>query len=83
MQFREWKVFWLKFRWSFSLGSNGQQPSIDSEKGLAPNRGQALIWTNADPIRCIHAALGEDALNNVLLASFSGHMGQIHALEID
>ena len=37
--------------------------SIGSDNGLAPNRRQAIIWTNADPIhRCIYVALGGDEL---------------------
>ena len=39
--------------------SNWQQPSIGLDNGLAPNRRQAIIWTNADPINwLIYAALG-------------------------
>ena len=35
-----------------------------SDNGLAPNRRQAIIWTNADPIHWrIKAALGGDELN--------------------
>ena len=37
--------------------------SIGSGNGLAPNRRQAIIWTNADPVqRRIYAALGGDEL---------------------
>ena len=40
-------------------GSNWQLPSIGLENGLATNRRQAIIWTNADPILLhIYAALG-------------------------
>ena len=28
----------------------GNKPSIGLDNGLAPNRRQAIIWTNADPI---------------------------------
>ena len=42
---------------------NWQYPSIGLENGLAPNRQQAIIWTNADPIHgCIYAALGGEEL---------------------
>ena len=33
-----------------SSGSNWQQVSIGSGNGLVPNRRQAIIWTDADPI---------------------------------
>ena len=33
-----------------SEGSNWQEPSISEDNGLAPNRQQAIIGTNADPI---------------------------------
>ena len=36
------------------------KPSIGLDNGSAPNRRQAIIWTNADPIQWrIYAALGE------------------------
>ena len=43
-------VFWLKFHWSLFLRV---QLTINQQwfnNGLAPNRWQAIIWTNADPI---------------------------------
>ena len=43
--------------------SNWQYACIGSGNGLAPNRRQAIIWTNADPIHWpIYAALGGDEL---------------------
>ena len=43
-----------------SYGSNWQQVSIGSGNGLAPNRRQAIIWTNADAVHWLkNAALGE------------------------
>ena len=48
--------------------SNWQYTSITWDNGLAPNRRQAIIWTNADPVHreCrINAALGGDELINV------------------
>ena len=46
-----------------SQESNWQYASIGSGDGLAPNRRQAIIWTNADPVRWrIYAALGGDEL---------------------
>ena len=36
---------------------------IGSNNGLAPNRRQAIVWTNAEPNQWhIHAALGGDEL---------------------
>ena len=52
-------VFWLKFYWSLFL----RVQLIGSDNGLVPNRRQAIIWTNADPIHWrIYAALGGDEL---------------------
>ena len=43
--------------------SNWQWSSIGLDNGLAPNRRQAIIWTNADPVHLrIHAAQGRDEL---------------------
>ena len=33
----------------YSLGSNWHYTSIGSDSGLAPNRWQAIIWSNDDP----------------------------------
>ena len=44
-----------------------QNPSIGLDNGLAPNRRQAIIWTNADPIIWrIYAALGGDELTEAV-----------------
>ena len=41
-------------------------PSIGLDNGLAPNRRQAIIWTNADSIPwCIYAALGEMSFSRI------------------
>ena len=46
-----------------SCGSNWQYPSIGLDNGLAPNRRQAIIWTNADPIHWrIYATLGGELI---------------------
>ena len=38
-------------------------PNIGSDNGLGPNRRQAIVWTNAEPIhRRIYPALGGDEL---------------------
>ena len=63
MHFRKRKV--LYFEWNFtevySSGSNGQKARIGLDNGSAPNRRQAIIWTNADPIHWrIYAVLGGD-----------------------
>ena len=65
MHFRERKV--LYFDWNVtevcSYGSNWQYSSIGLDNDLVPNRRQAIIWTNADPIQWrIYAALGRDEL---------------------
>ena len=52
MHFRERKVLYvdLDFIEFCSYGSSWQYPSIGLDNGLTPNRRQAIIWTNADPI---------------------------------
>ena len=46
-----------------SWASNKQYSSIGLDNGLAQNRLQSIIWTNADPIHWrIYAALGGDEL---------------------
>ena len=53
----------FKFKWNFinicSLWSNWQYGSIGSDNGLAPNRRQAIIWTNVGMFYWrINASLG-------------------------
>ena len=56
-------VFWLKLYWSLFLRVQLTKSSIGSNNGLASNRRQAIIWTNADPVHWrIYAALGGDEL---------------------
>ena len=51
-------VCWFKFHWSLFLRVQLTITSNGLDNGLAPNRRQAIIWTNADPIhRRIYAAL--------------------------
>ena len=46
-----------------SLGYNLQYGSIGSDNGLAPNRWQAIIWTNVGMLYwCIYASLGLNEL---------------------
>ena len=57
--------FQFNFPWSFfpKCPVDKQYPSIGLDNGLAPNRRQAFIWTNADPVHWpIYAALGGDEL---------------------
>ena len=69
-----WKT-WLKFRrQSFCIliaislkfvpkGPTDNIPRIGLDNGLAPNRQQTIIWTNADLIHwCKYAALGGDLM---------------------
>ena len=49
-----------------SQESNWQKASIGSGNGLAPNRRQAITWTNADPVHWrTYAALGGDELSKI------------------
>ena len=46
-----------------SQGCNEQKAIIGSDNGLAPNRWQAIIWSNDDLVYClIYALLGHDGL---------------------
>ena len=66
------KIFEFQFNyyWSVSVRSSWQYASIGLDNGLAPNRRQAIIWANADPIDLhIYAALGGDGLIAILLLS--------------
>ena len=57
-------VFWLKFHWSLFLSVQLTTPGIGLDNGLAPNRRQAIIWSNADMIHWrIYAALQGCELN--------------------
>ena len=66
VHFLERKV--LNFKSNFTaicyLGSNWPYGSIDSNNGLAPNRWQAIIWSNVDMLYlCIYASLSLNELN--------------------
>ena len=68
VHFCEWKILYLD--WNSieicSYGYSWQYFSIGLENGLAPNRRQAIIWTNDDPIHWrIYAALGGDELRYI------------------
>ena len=67
LHFLQWKR--LNFKWNFieicSLGFNWQYGSIVSDNGLAPNRRQAIIWSNVGMLYWhIYAPLGLTALIN-------------------
>ena len=66
LNFHEWK-WWnadSNFTEVCSWWSNWQYPSIGLDNGVALNRRQTIIWTNADPIHWrIYETLGGDGLN--------------------
>ena len=69
MHFHEWKFLYFdsNFTEVCSQGVNRQKVSVGSGNGLAPNRRQAIIWTNADPgLWRKYAALGGDMLSAAL-----------------
>ena len=56
-------LFWLKFHWNLFVRV---QLTISQHWFIYKYTGQAIIWTNTDPIHWrIHAALGEDQFNDV------------------
>ena len=59
--------FRLRFHWSLYLRAQLTiSQHFGSDNDLAPNRRQAIIWTNTNPILWrIYAALGADELNFV------------------
>ena len=65
MHFREWKALYFDYNLIEYRSSvpNWQQHSVDLDNGLALNRQQAVIWTNAVPIHWrIYTALSGDEL---------------------
>ena len=72
MHFREWKILYFDYNFTdvWSQGSNWQSCGIGLDNGLAPNRWQAIILTNADPINWrIYATPGGDELTQMLIVS--------------
>ena len=72
MHFREWKILYFDYNFTdvCPQESNWQSSSIGLDNGLVPNRRQAIIWTNADPINWrIHATLGGDELTQMFIVS--------------
>ena len=67
MPYRECQSFYVdsNFTEVCSWRSNWKKPSIRLDNGMPPNRRQAIIWTNADPIHWrICAAPGGDKLTH-------------------
>ena len=61
--------FRLRFHWSLFLRF---ELTIGLDNGFAPNRRQAIIWTNADQIHWyIYEALGGDELSEHMLSQTS------------
>ena len=89
MHFREWKVMHLI---KISLRVHLTKLRVGLDNGLAPDRRQAIIWTNADPIHWrIYAALGGDKLShwsiwlrlqtdNIISVQSHWHSPLIHSL---
>ena len=70
MHLREWKILYFDYNFTdvCSQGSNWQSSSIGLDNGLAPNRWQAIIWTNADPNNWrIYATLGGVELTQMFI----------------
>ena len=50
------------------------KPSIGFDNGMAPNKRQAIVWTNAGSIHwCIYAALGRDELRYMIISHWIDH----------
>ena len=57
-------VSWFKFHWTLFLNVQLTVSTV-SGNGLAPNRRQVIIWTNADPVhKRIYVALGGGELRS-------------------
>ena len=79
MHFLQWKLLNFKSNFNeihvvYSLGSNWQYDSIGSDNGLAPNRRQAIIWTNVGMLYWrIYASLGLNELMPRVLCTLCHH----------
>ena len=63
-------VFWIKYTDICPQEFNWQSFTIGTDNGLMPNRQQAIIWTNADPIHWrIYATLEGDELTQMFIAN--------------
>ena len=59
-------LLWLQIHLCLFLRFQLTKNSVSLDNGLAPNRWQAIIWTNPVPIHCrIYAALGGDELSSM------------------
>ena len=72
MHFIGWKVF--SFKWNVielcSFGFSSQYVSICSNYGLVPNRQQAIIWSNDDPVYwCMYTCI--TSINELGVAIFT------------
>ena len=62
----------FQFHWSLFRGVH-LYTSIGLDNGLVPNRQQAIIWSNGDPIHWhIYAALGGDVLSRIIRYFWKG-----------
>ena len=81
MHFREWKILYFDYNFTdvCPQGSNWQSSSIGLDNGLAPNRRQPIIWTNADPINWrIYATLW-DELTQMFIVSVCKSLSTVWA----
>ena len=77
--FNETFAFWLKFHWSLFLRI--QQHNIGLDNGLASNRRQAIVWTNADLfidayffyIIHVNSVIWEQAYGKIMRAFYNSH----------
>ena len=51
IDFLQWELLYVDSKSTeiCSLGCNWQDVSVGSDNGWAPNKGQAIIWSNDDP----------------------------------
>ena len=82
--FHEWKVLYLinillKF---VPVGQTNTIPALVQNR-LAPNRRQAIIWTNAVPVHwCVYAVLGGDELTMITICTFNTGLQMNYALKL-
>ena len=68
---------WISLKF-VSKGPIDDKPALVQINGLAPNRRQAIIWTNAYPVhRGIYVALGGDELNKMQVRTHAISIPQI------
>ena len=75
-------VFRLEFHWNLFLGIQ-QWVSIGSGNVLAPNRRQAITWTNAYPAHWrIYAALVGDVINTKIADDISRSIAALQKFQL-